>query len=183
MRLKLEQVLERDGVVPGSHDYKQITSIFDSIPREELFWSDAERLHKDIRTIMGLEQERGVRLTVRPDPLGRGLASPWSLCRVTALTLRCAAIDSKAILYDKLSASHVDYQLAMGEDESQLRFHFFFTTETSHFDVDVPALERDIIELTRTWDDHLLDRLILNHGEVQGRRLAEQYEAALRRSL
>ena len=177
LRLKLEQVLERDGVVPGSHDYKQITSIFDSIPREELFWSDAERLHKDIRTIMGLEQERGVRLTVRPDPLGRGLASMVIMPRdrFNADVRR----DIQKYLYDKLSASHVDYQLAMGEDESQLRFHFFFTTETSHFDVDVPALERDIIELTRTWDDHLLDRLILNHGEVQGRRLADKYDAAL----
>ena len=176
LRLKLRRVLDRDRAVPGSHDFKQITAIFNSMPRDELFWADAEQLYKDIRAIMGLEQERGVRLTLRPDPLGRGLAAMVVMPRERFNAEVRRAI--QGYLYSQLAATHVDYQLAMGEDESQLRFHFFFTTEKSHFDVDVNALEREVAELTRTWDDHLLERLVSLKGEVQGRRLADKYGRA-----
>ena len=176
LRLKLRRVLARDGAVPGSHDYKQITSIFNSMPREELFWADADQLYQDIRTIMGLEQERGVRLTLRPDPLGRGLAAMVVMPRDRFNAEVRRAIQS--YLYEQLAATHVDYQLAMGEDESQLRFHFFFTTEKSRFDVNVATLEKGVAELTRTWDDHLLEQLVSTKGERQGRRLAEKYSSA-----
>ena len=176
LRLKLRRVLAKDRAVPGSHDFKQITAIFNSMPREELFWADADQLYQDIRAIMGLEQERGVRLTLRPDPLGRGLAAMVVMPRDRFNATVRRAI--QGFLYEQLAATHVDYQLAMGEDESQLRFHFFFTTEKSHFDVDVNALERAVAELTRTWDDHLLERLTASKGETRGRRLAEKYSGA-----
>ena len=41
LRRKLSQVLEVDHALPDSHDYKQIVSVFNSMPREELFWVDA----------------------------------------------------------------------------------------------------------------------------------------------
>ncbi|HKI57798.1 MAG TPA: hypothetical protein VKA00_01110, partial [Trueperaceae bacterium] len=124
LRRKLRQVLEIDDALPGSHDYKGIVSVFNSMPREELFWSDAEQLHRDIRTILGLEQERGVRLTLRPDPLGRGIGVMVIMPRESfnAGVRR----NVQTYLTEKLSAQHVDYTLAMGEDQAQVRFHFFF---------------------------------------------------------
>ncbi len=176
LRLKLRQVIELDKAVPESHDYKQIVAIFNSMPREELFWSDSERLHKDIRTIMGLEQDRGVRLTLRPDPLDRGLAAMVIMPRDRFNTEVRRRIQQ--LLGQKLSAKHVDYQLAMGEDEAQVRFHFFFITDTSYAEIDMPGLEAEVTELTRTWQDHLLERLVATKGEVVGRRLAERYAGA-----
>lgn len=173
LRRKLRQVLELDKVVPGSHDYKQITAIFNSMPREELFWAEAKRLHKDIRTIMGMAEERSVRITVRPDPLARGLAVMVIMPRERFNTDVRRKIQH--MLYDKLEAKHVDYQLAMGEDEDQVRFHFFFTTDKGYAELDVPALEQNAAELARTWEDHLYSRLLHSKGEMMGRRLAERY--------
>jgi glutamate dehydrogenase len=173
LRLKLRRVLELDHAVPGSHDYKQITSIFNSMPREELFWRGAEELHDDIRAIMNLEQEQGVRLTIRPDPLGRGLAAMVIMPRE-----RFNAEVRRSIqdyLENKLEASHVDYQLAMGEDESQLRFHFFFTTQKNILSVDVNVLEREVADLTRTWDDELFDKLSQHKSDNEARKLFESY--------
>jgi glutamate dehydrogenase len=173
LRLKLRRVLELDNAVPGSHDYKQITTVFNSIPREELFWRNPEELHDDIRAIMNLEQEQGVRLTVRPDPLGRGLAAMVVMPRE-----RFNAEVRRSIqdyLEEELGASHVDYQLAMGEDESHLRFHFFFTTQKNVLSVDVNALERNVADLTRTWDDELFDKLAQHKGESEARKLFERY--------
>src|SRR5690606_19261867 len=75
LRRKLRQVLERDEAMPGSHDYKAIVAAFNSMPREDLFGSDSDQLHKDIKTILSLEQERGARLRIRPDPLKRGVGA------------------------------------------------------------------------------------------------------------
>ncbi|MDZ7706223.1 MAG: NAD-glutamate dehydrogenase [Trueperaceae bacterium] len=176
LRRKLEQVLERDDAAPGSHDAKEIVSIFNSMPRTELFWSDTARLHKDIRTVMGMAHEHGVRLTLRPDPLSRGVAVMVIMPRERFNARVREKIQQ--LLTERLEASHVDYQLAMGEDEAQVRFHFFFTTEMSHFDVNLPALENDVAELTRTWDDHLRERLADSYGEMDGRQLAERYLSA-----
>ena len=44
----------------GSHDFKQIVSIFNSMPREELFWTEAAALHKDIRAIMEIQRQHKV---------------------------------------------------------------------------------------------------------------------------
>jgi glutamate dehydrogenase len=176
LRLKLRRVLDLDNAVPGSHDYKQITAIFNSMPREELFWRGAEELHDDIRTIMNLEQEQGVRLTLRPDPLGRGLAAMVMMPRE-----RFNAEVRRGIqdyLQEQLSATHVDYQLAMGEDESQLRFHFFFMTQKNILAVDVKGLEREVIALTRTWEDDLFETLGQTKNDSEARKLFEKYQQA-----
>ena len=173
LRRKLRQVLELDNAIPESHDYKQIVSIFNSMPRDELFWAEPDSLHDEIRTIMALEQERGVRLTLRPDPLSRGLAVMVIMPRERFNSEVRRAIQD--LLTEELEASHVDYQLAMGEDEAQVRFHFFFTTHLTSDQVDTRNLEREVAELTRSWSDHLRDQLASAEGEREGRRLALKY--------
>ena len=176
LRMKLRQVLEIDGSLPASHDYKQIKLIFNTLPRVDLFWADAAAVHREIRAIMSLEQEHGVRVLVRPDPLARGLAVTVRLPRDRFNAELRQRVQQH--LTRVLDARHVDYQLSLGEDEAQARLHFFLTTERRLGDVDVKALERDVAELARTWDDHLRARLAQAHGERQGRRLAERFATA-----
>ncbi len=173
LRMKLRQVLEIDGSLPNSHDYKQIVTVFNGLPRVDLFWTDAATVHKEVRAIMGLERERGLRLLVRPDPLGRGLSVTVRLPRDRFNAEVRQRVQQHLVRV--LDARQVDYQLTLGEDEAQARMHFFLTTERRLGDVDVKSLERDVAELTRTWEDHLLARLLQTHGERQGRRLAERY--------
>jgi glutamate dehydrogenase len=173
LRRKLKQVLELDDAIEGSHDYKQIVGIFNSMPREELFWAEPKGLHQEIRTIMQVQRERGVRLTFRPDPLARGLGVMVIMPR-DRFNARVRQ-DIQRFLAAALKAKHVDYQLSMGEDEEQVRFHFFLNTDADLGSVDFAELEREVWELTRTWEDRLLERLVGLHGEIAGRRLAERY--------
>ena len=176
LRHKLELVLELDGAEPGSHDYKEIVSIFNSVPRDELFWSDARRLQRDIRTVVTMARSGGVRLTLRPDPLARGLAVMVIMPRERFNTGVRRRV--QRYLQRELSASHTDYQLAMGEDDAQVRFHFFFVTDQDYRTLDVAALEAGVADLTRTWDDHLGDALIHTYGSGRGVRLSERYLSA-----
>jgi glutamate dehydrogenase len=176
LRMKLRQVLELDGAPVGSHDYKQIVAIFNALPRADLFWADAAAVQREVRTIMDLEQERGVRLLVRPDPLARGIAVMVSLPRERF----DAAVRQRVQqhLAATLDARHVDYQLAMGEDEAQVRMHFFLATDRRFQDIDVKSLEREVGNLTRRWDDHLQALLVHELGEREGRRVAERFARA-----
>jgi glutamate dehydrogenase len=176
LRRKLRLVLELDGAERASHDFKQIEAIFNSIPREELFWSDARRLQRDIRTVMAMALEGGVRLTLRPDPLARGLAVMVIMPRERFN----AAVRRKvqAFLAEELAATHTDYQLAIGEDEEQVRFHFFFSTETDYRTLDLAALESGVAALTRSWDDRLRELLVRSQGQGAGGRLGERYLGA-----
>jgi glutamate dehydrogenase len=176
LRRKLRQVLELDDALPGSHDYKGIVAVFNTMPREELFWSDAEQLHRDIRTILGLEQERGVRVTLRPDPLGRGVGVMVIMPRESFNSEVRRTVQH--FLARKLVADHVDYNLAMGEDQAQVRFHFFFTTSLRADEIDLKGLEREVADLARSWRDELRERLVSAHGAREGRQLADRYTDA-----
>ncbi len=176
LRRKLEQVVTLDGAAEGSHDFKQVVAIFNSIPRDELFWSSPDQLHRDIRTIMGIERQRRVLLTMRPDPLSRGLALMVIMPRDRFDTHVRQRI--QGFLAERLEADHVDYNLAMGGDEAQVRLHFFFTTETTIDSVDLPDLDRKIAEFTRSWREHLLDEMLKRHDRSEARRLVNRYAHA-----
>lgn len=176
LRNRLKSVLELDGASDGSHDYKQIVTIFNSMPREELFWSEASQLHRDIRTIMAMQQEHDVRLTLRADPLHRGALVMVIMPRDRFNTEVRHKVQQ--LLEDTFQASHVDYQLSMGEDEEQVRFHFFLTTEADFSSIDIPELESRVVDLTRTWNDRLTERLVAAHGDTVGHRLGEQFNRA-----
>jgi len=176
LRRKLRRVLERDEALPGSHDYKAIVAAFNSMPREDLFSSDSEQLQKDIRTILSLEQERGARLRIRPDPLKRGIGAMVVMPRESFNGEVRRAIQD--FLQQALQATRVDYRLALGEDQSHARFHFYFVTDIDPATIDANQLERTIIELARTWREEVRERLIEVNGEVRGRELARRYEAA-----
>ena len=176
LRRKLRLVLELDGAEPGSHDFKQLVSVFGSLPRDELFWSDAPRLLGDVRTVIGASQSGGVRVTVRPDPLARGLAVMVIMPRERFNSGVRRRV--QAYLAQELGATHTDYQLVMGEGDEGVRFHFFFSTETDYRTLNVGALEAGVQALTRTWGDRLGELLRRDLGALEGQRLAARYADA-----
>ena len=175
LRRKLQLVLELDGAEPGSHDFKQLVSVFGSLPRDELFWSDAPRLLGDVRTVVNAAQSGGVRVTVRPDPLARGLAVMVIMPRERFNSGVRRRV--QAYLASELGATHTDYQLVMGEGDEGVRFHFFFSTETDYRTLNLGALEGGVQALTRTWSDQLGDLLRRQLGSG-GEQLAKRYADA-----
>ena len=173
LRRKLKQVLALDEAIVDSHDFNQIVGLFNSMPREELFWSSPEQLHQEIRTIMGVAQDREVRVTVRPDPLARGLAVMVIMPR-SKFNSR-VRLNIQGLLTRRLRASHVDYHLAMGQDQAQLRFHFFFTTDLSVDEVDLNRLNLEIARLSRSWEDEVLELLQREFETQIAAELAERY--------
>ncbi|MGF1611896.1 MAG: NAD-glutamate dehydrogenase, partial [Kiloniellales bacterium] len=71
LRDKVDQVLERSGFAPNSHDGKALQHILETYPRDELFQIPAEELLEITQGVLHLQERHRVALFVRGDPFER----------------------------------------------------------------------------------------------------------------
>jgi glutamate dehydrogenase len=173
VRRKLEHIMESEDLIPGSHDYKAAVSIFESFPKDELFAAGADDLRGTVMALLALEEQRQVRLFLRPDIQGRSVSATVALPRdlvSTELRLRL-----QHLLEERFNGDSVDYHLSFG-DTDPARFHFTIHVPEGEIpDVSPADLEREVIAAARSWDDALSDVLVEEHGSVQGHALARRY--------
>ena len=172
LRHKLHQIATLEDFLEGSHDYKRLIESFESFPMDELFSAAVDELRPVLVDLLELQERRHVEVFLRPD-LDEG--------RVAAIVVvprdRFSGALRKqveALLSERLGGTSIDYHLAMSES-SQARMHFtiYVAGEMPH--VSLAELERTVIEMTRTWDDRLQERLVRSYGEEQAAALASRY--------
>ncbi|GAB4230834.1 MAG: NAD-glutamate dehydrogenase [Acidobacteriota bacterium] len=177
LRRKLSWILETAEAKPGSHDYRRIVALFNSFPLGELFVRSEAVLLPMIRELMSLEEEHAVRVRFLVSPHGKGISALVSLPKEHFSSEVRKAIQD--YLMKELRASSVEYRLAWGgEEDRRARLHFLFATEKMLDDVPVAELERNVIRLTRSWDDRLEEELVQRVQE-RGRKAAARYAPVL----
>jgi glutamate dehydrogenase len=115
LRRKLQVILEGLDAQEGSHDYKEINTIFNSMPKEELFLSSADRIAADIQTVLASYLTDDVQVTFREDPLRRGVSA-----MVIFPKERFSGDVRRAIeeaLIKRFRAEVLNYHLALGEGD------------------------------------------------------------------
>ena len=179
LRHKLAAVLEAAGAREGSHDYKEIITIFNSLPKEDLFFSSAEEVGEDVKTILMSYSGTEVRVTVRQDPLHRGLSVMVIIPRDVFSGAVRKAIERA--LVQSYQGEVLSYHLALGEgDQARLHFYLGVGIESVRA-VTVLELEKMVAELIRTWADRLQDGLAAIWSPEEARRLAVHYGEAFSR--
>jgi glutamate dehydrogenase len=171
---KLEQILTAEDLIPGSHDYKGVTELFESFPKDELFQASTAELRRLVLGLLELEKHGGIRVLVRRDLYGRSVSVVVALPRDRFnATLRKRL---QQLFVERFRGSTVDYHLSLGETENA---RIFFTV---HVDpgVQIPEvpyeeLELEVERLARTWDDDLTDALIARVGALRGTMLAGKW--------
>ncbi|MYB05380.1 MAG: NAD-glutamate dehydrogenase [Gemmatimonadetes bacterium] len=173
LRQKLEAILESSGLAEGSHDYKEVITIFGSLPKEELFLASAEEILKDIRTILIRYNTAEVFVSVRRDALGRGVSIMVVLprSRFSGSFRR----EFEAWLVRRYDAEILNYHLAMSAGD-QARLHFYLGgTPENLAQVDAEELRATVADLTRSWFDEVRDLLSEDRPADEARRLARHY--------
>jgi glutamate dehydrogenase len=174
LRAKLREVLESEGAVPGSHDYKEIVSAFNSFPKDELFRAPVAELRAQLRLILDVKSEAAVRLFVAPD-LRHG-----NVIALVVMPRESGSADLSRRIQDTLAAALngtlVYFHLALGEGYTA-RLHFCFLADPPKTSV-IRGLETAIADLARRWDDRLQERLLEKFGPKRGHALAERWAAA-----
>ncbi|MGA7869968.1 MAG: NAD-glutamate dehydrogenase domain-containing protein, partial [Candidatus Binatus sp.] len=174
LRAKLREVLEYEGAAPGSHDYKEIVSAFNSFPKDELFRAPVAELRAQLRLILDVKSSAAVRLFVAPD-LRHG-----NVIALVVMPREAGSAELGRRIQDTLAAAlHgtlVYFHLALGEGYTA-RLHFCFVADPPKTSL-IRSLETTIANLARRWDDRLQERLIEKFGPRRGRELAERWAGA-----
>jgi len=176
LREKLKTILRRSDVAERSHDYKEIITIFDSLPKEELFLASEEEIDKDIRTILARYNTKGIIVSVRRDALGRGVSIMVVLPRARfSGEFRRELEEQLTTRYD---AEILNYHLAMSTGD-QARLHFYLGGPEARLDeVSAGELEQTVAKLTRSWRDEVRERLGDFRPPDDAHRTANRYASA-----
>ena len=176
LRRKLRVILEGLGAQEGSHDYKAINTIFSSMPKEELFLSSADQIAADIQTVLTSYNTGHVHVTLREDPLRRGVSAMVILPKETFSGEVRQAIEEALI--KRFQAEVLNYHLALGEgDQARLHFHLAAPPE-SVAEVESRDLAVEVTEIIRSWSDRVQSVLERVRPADEARRLSGRYGRA-----
>ncbi len=172
LRRKLRNILAEEDLLAGSHDYKVITQIFESFPKDELFAISEDDLRSSLVGLLEAEEHQHVRLFVRRDVLRRNISILVVVPRDRFdANLRRNLQDLFLQRYEGVS---IDYQLTLGET-GDARIHFTVWVEGSIPDVPFEDLERDVYALTRTWEDRVVAALASTFDPADARAMVDAH--------
>jgi glutamate dehydrogenase len=179
LRRKLDRILEESGVQAGSHDYKEIHTIFNSLPKEELFLASAGEIGKDVQTVLTTFDSDEVKVTVRKDPLLRGISIMVILAKDRFSGEVRKQIEEAFV--EAVGGEVLNYHLALGEGD-QARLHFFLGLPHEETEaVTSRDLESVVRQITRSWTDRIREGLERVRPAEEARRLARVYGPAFSR--
>ena len=171
LRRKLREILQQEGSPKGSHNHNLILQTFNSMAKEELFLSTVEEIRAVIDAVMETEGQDDVRVTARPDSLGRG----YNVMVILPKNRFSAAVrrDLQAAIVEAFHGRLLNYHLALGQSD-QARLHFYVSLDPDEPPPDVSKLEAMIRETVRTWSERLEDALDDAYGSARAHDLAER---------
>jgi len=176
VRNKVSKVFERTGLSAHSHDGKALQQILDTFPRDELFLSNSSELFETVTAIARINERYMVRLFMRPDPFGKFVSCLVYIPRdvfTTQMRLRIQAVIGQAI-----NSTECDFNTHFSES-ILARVHLVFKIDTRlPLNYSQEKLERQIREISRSWEDHLQGSLIESHGEEKAMTLLHEFRDA-----
>ena len=145
LRRKVDAVIERSGLPRDSHSGKDLGSILDTFPRDELFQIGEDELYATAMGILSLQERQRVRLFVRRDELGRFFSCLVYVPRDRFTTELVRRIE--AILLDALGGTGVESTSRVSESVLA-RLHVIVTVpkEGDAASPDVPAIEAQLAD-------------------------------------
>jgi glutamate dehydrogenase len=180
IRRKVEEVLERAGFSPNSHDGRDLLQILETYPRDELFQTPADELESIATSVLYLQERRRLRLYLRQDEYGRYYSALVYLPRDRYTTgVRLRIID---ILKEELDGTSVDFT-AWNTESILSRLHFVVRvpqgTELPQLsDADKERIEARLVEAARSWADGFAEALNAECGEERAAELLRRYNNA-----
>ncbi|MDN5780155.1 MAG: NAD-glutamate dehydrogenase, partial [Humibacillus sp.] len=175
---RAQQVLRDIGLSPESHSGKDVLQILETYPRDELLQTNADQLAEVAASVLHLQERRKTKLFLRNGEFGRFVSCLVYLPRDrynTTVRLRI-----EAILLEAFRGESIDHTANVSESVLA-RLHFVVRMPLGDDipDVDEDALEQQVIDATRTWDEDLTEELASLRGAEGAARIMATYAKAL----
>jgi glutamate dehydrogenase len=176
IRVRLRRVLELASMNQGSHVWKSMVHIMETLPRDELFQANSEELQNIALGVMNLQERLRVRLFIRRERYGRFYSCLVYIPRERFNTENRQQIQS--VLKRALKGQQLNYGVHVSESRLARLKVIIRPRPGEKINPDVPALEGKIIEIVRSWTDGLSATLIEKYGEETGLRLTARFGEA-----
>ena len=174
---KVEEVISRAGLSLRSHSGKELLQILETYPRDELFQIRTEELYETVMSVLRLAGKRQLRLFVRRDAYGRFVSCLVYLPRDRYTTQTRNRMQQ--VLSSALNGVGIDYTARVTEGMlARVRFVVRTDPTASVPDVDVPALQAKLVEITRLWEEDFAEALRGELGGDTARSLIQRYQYA-----
>ncbi|ACY99540.1 NAD-glutamate dehydrogenase [Thermomonospora curvata] len=174
LKRKLDEVIDRAGFTPDSHDGQDLAEILETYPRDELFQMSVEELLPIALGVLRLRDRKQLKLFLRKDVYGRYMSCLIYLPRdryTTQIRLRMQEILRRAF-----NGVAVDYS-AMVSESTLARLHIVVRGERGEPlpEADPAELEARLAAATRSWADDLADAIAQQCEGEQAGRLAKLF--------
>ncbi|MBB1502187.1 NAD-glutamate dehydrogenase [Propioniciclava sp. MC1683] len=174
---KAQWVWEALDVDPSSHSGQLAREAMASLPRDNWFADTVDDLVSLVRRIAGVHEQRHARLLVQRAPHGRF----WS-CFVYVPRDRYRTITREritALLKDRLGGENIDFRALVNESSmARLLLIVKRPDGAPEPDLDLAALEAEVVAATLTWDDEFNVVADALPAEERGVEFGEAYESA-----
>jgi len=163
---KVKQVLAESGFAPDSHSGKDLISVLEAYPRDELFQAPVEHLAATAGDVVRLLERPAAKAYVRPDEFGRFVSALVYLPRDRYNTANRLRVQK--LLEETYGGELADYATRVG-DGPLAQLHFVITVPRG---VDLPQVDEQefqqrLASVTRTWVEGLSDA-VAAHVEDEG---------------
>ncbi|MFT8257895.1 MAG: NAD-glutamate dehydrogenase [Candidatus Symbiodolus clandestinus] len=180
IRHKVQRILQQSGLRASCHAYKSMINILESLPRDELIQAHEEELTEVAVGVYQMHNRDSTRLFIRRDPYGHFFS-----CLVFLPGKRYNSqlrMKSQAILQQALNSQQpVEYHV-LSAGERLTRVHYIVWVNDNNIEVNVKAIEQNLIEAANTWEDMLHKALLTHFGNLNGKQLAQQFANAFPRA-
>jgi glutamate dehydrogenase len=176
VRRKISNVIANSGFSPTSHSGKGLLHVLENFPRDELFQMDAETLGEMAHGILRLEERPRIRLFVRRDKFDRFVSTFVFLPRDRFNT------DVRVRVGDRLAEAFggqvKGFAPSFGET-TLVRVHYMISLDEGDRALpDITALEGDIAEIVRSWDERLGETIAASFDAEQASAFDRIYRGA-----
>jgi glutamate dehydrogenase len=173
LRRKVAAVMEKTGFPPASHAGKNLVSILDGYPRDELFQINEEELFDNAMGILHLGERSRTRVFVRRDIYGRFYSCLIYLPRENYNTE--VRLKLQDMLMKTFSGTSTDFNVQLS-DSVLARVHLLVRTPPANaVQLDVKALEQQIAATVRRWEEGVFAMVVANAGEEAANQARREY--------
>jgi glutamate dehydrogenase len=163
LRRKVARVVERAGFREFSHAHKNLLSVLQDYPRDELFQVDDDTLFETALGILRLADRRRTRVFIRRDVYGRFFSCLIFLPRESYNT--DVRLKIQEILKRHLHGSSAEFSVRLSET-TLARIHMLVRSSPKDgVAYDIRAIEAEIAQASRRWEDELKNALVESMGE------------------
>jgi glutamate dehydrogenase len=170
---KVMSVCDASPFAKGTHNYKTLINILETYPRDEILQSSVDILLHNVTGILQMQERDYCGLFVRRDAFDRFYSCMVYVPRERYNTkLR---METQKLLQDVFKSNKEVEFTTFFSESVHARTHYIVRVNSTKADIDVKAIEKNLNEAARNWDDKLVSALGASRGESAAKALSRKY--------